>query len=64
MGMSLKRERVKHLNHQTELDAPVIINIINIDYLNIYNLNIDNVKHLDHQTELDAPVIINIIIIV
>ena len=26
--MSLKRERVKHLDHQTELYAPVIINII------------------------------------
>ena len=59
--MSLKRERVKHLNHQGEVDAPVIINI---DDLNIYNSNIDNVKHLDHQTELDAPVIINIVIIV
>ena len=26
--MSLKRERVEHLDHQCELNAPVIINIV------------------------------------
>ena len=28
MGMSLKRERVEHLDHQCELNAPGIINIV------------------------------------
>ena len=54
--MSLKRERVEHLDHQCELNAPVIINIV-ICYCYCY-------FYLDHQCELNAPVIINIVVIV
>ena len=46
VGMSLKRERVEHLDHQCELNAPVIINIVAVIVISHCHHHIPN-KSID-----------------